>query len=238
LKVNRDQQSWHLKWLVIWCVIAVLFVVPSILFRHYLRMQQVWPIHAVDVTGDYQQLGKARIEKLVMPYVMHGYFNVDTHAIETTLLAFPSVQSVDTSLYGRTLVVHLTKRVPIARWPNGELYSQEHVFYKPLVKIDETQVPLINAPIASAKQSIQQLHQFDTLLAPDKLWILTLQKESAHLWQLQTQQGFWIVVRDRDVKTKLASFVKAYPELMQQAKGQTLEYVDLRYNNGFAAKWQ
>ena len=55
-------------------------------------------------------------------------------------------------------------------------------------------------------------------------------------WNMMFNNGIKMHVGYKDVLTRISHFVKVYPKIVGE-RANDVEYIDLRYSNGMAVRW-
>jgi cell division protein FtsQ len=148
---------------------------------------------------------------------------------------------VDRANVGRrwpdTLIVRVTEHQAAARWGEsgllnvrGELFAERspHVF---------PELPSLAGPPGSERDVARRYLAVRGKLAEADLSLQTLSMDERGSWRLVLEGGQEIRLGRRDIDERLYRFFDVVaPALAAQLKG--VEYVDLRYTNGFAVGWR
>jgi cell division protein FtsQ len=135
--------------------------------------------------------------------------------------------------------VKLEEHLALARWGRREdaLLVDTH---GDLFRADwEADLPLFAGPAGSERELTRRYNEFRGLLAPLSLEPRQVLLNQRLAWQLRLANGL-VLQLGRDsandpIRERLVRFVDAYPRTLGQMN-RRLEYVDLRYPNGFALR--
>ena len=227
-----------------WAIFSVTLVVLLCLVAwgalQYLRLHQAFPLKKVTITGAYQQIGEARLQQGLMPFLDKGLLNVSTDKIRHWVQNhYPSISDVDVSYTGFNSVrIHLQQHIPIAKLPDGELLSISGQYYKPVLPVDTSHIPLLKTDKIDVQKWMQQYHHWQAALLPLQLHITQIQHD-VNGWRIELNQHISLMLGRDDIIRRFKTFIKIYPYLTAQApKHKQLAYIDLRYRHGFAVQWQ
>ena len=130
------------------------------------------------------------------------------------------------------LDVTLEEHVPLARWgTNGLVNTQGEVF----VAQDEGKLPVFNGPAGTAKEMAIQFAYFRRSLEPIGREPVQVNVSARRAWSIRLDGGLWLELGRTDIEGRLARFVQNHAEAARLL-GRRMEYVDLRYANGFAVR--
>jgi cell division protein FtsQ len=201
--------------------------------------QPVFALREVVVTNRLQRANAAHIEAVVREELTGTFFTMDLNRARRALAQVPWVRNVALRRqWPHRLEVEVEEHAPLARWndtglvnPQGEVFLAEA----------KDALPQFVGPEGRAAEMTAQYGAWTAQLAPLSLVIRTLRLSARGGWQLQATgpQGPLNVELGRDEPdARLARFVAAQPRTLGSLAraGTRVDYVDLRYRNGFAAR--
>ncbi|MEQ1743334.1 MAG: cell division protein FtsQ/DivIB [Candidatus Nitrotoga sp.] len=229
---------------------GISFVLVLYSALHYALHLPVFALRVVSVSNAPRQVVPAQIEAMVRNELRGNFFTVD---LERTRRAFESIPWVRKVSIRRhfpwRLEVGLEEHVALAHWNNAGLVSiQGEVFS---AETDELLPKFIGQPDGAAEVA-QMFASLTKQLAPLKQEITEISLSPRRSWRLRLNNGMLLELGREQTKQRLARFVAVYPySLMpmqqnneffhagkaphQNGLQRRVEYVDLRYSNGFAA---
>jgi cell division protein FtsQ len=74
------------------------------------------------------------------------------------------------------------------------------------------------------------------IISPLDLHIVQLSLTSDMLWRMRLNNGMDVMIGNKDVLLRIQHFVQVYDKVF--ADERQASYIDLRYANGLAVKWQ
>ncbi|MDF2690704.1 MAG: cell division protein FtsQ [Gammaproteobacteria bacterium] len=220
-------------------LLIALAVSGDLMLWSWLKQPGRFPVLSVRVAGHYDYVGAPLIQQTLTPYVEQGLFGLNKKAARQALMQIPAVQTASiVRILPYTVEVIVQQRKAIVRWNDGSLMTADGVFFAPNVADSGDSLPLFVGQQQNQKEMLSQFYQFQKQLNKVGLNITTLWNTDSGSWRIQVDQGFWIYLGNTKMHELLDNFLIAYPVMMANATpGATLVYVDLRYHNGFAAKW-
>ena len=193
----------------------------------------LFPLREVRVVQPAPHVTAEQVEAIVERNLRGNFFTFDLAALRGAFERLPWVRRVQVRRHWPDrLDVALEEHVPLARWGNtalvniqGEVFEGEH----------DGRLPVFNGPAGSSKEiAIQYLHFRRSLAAigdaPAQVRI-----SPRRAWQVKLESGMTLELGREQVEARLARFVTAYERSVGRL-GRRLDYVDLRYPNGFAVR--
>jgi cell division protein FtsQ len=219
------------------CMLAVAgFVWAGIV---WLVRQPVFAWQEVVVTNRLERASAAHLEAVVREGLTGTFFTMDLGQAQTALAQVPWVRGVALRrVWPRRLEVEVEEHAPFARWNDTALVNTRGEVFAAEWK---GALPQFEGQDGRAADMSDQYRAWSERLAPLSLVIRTLRLSPRGSWQIQAAgpQGDLTVELGRDEPdARLARFVAAQPRTLGTLAraGTRVDYVDLRYRNGFAAR--
>jgi cell division protein FtsQ len=201
----------------------------------------VFLLRTIVVGGDLGRVERRDIVNALQGRVRGTFFTVDLESVRALFEDIPWVRRAELRRrWPDCLEVRIEEQVPLARWGQQRRDTQ-------LVNADgqlfrgqsDAALPLLAGPAGSEAEVARRYLAFRDALAPLGLEPTQVMLSSRLAWQLRLSNGITVQLgrdSDRDrVEDRLARFVEAFPQTLARSR-QRVDYVDLRYPNGFAAR--
>jgi cell division protein FtsQ len=196
-------------------------------------------LKTIAVEGDLERVKSREIVDALQGRVRGTFFTVDLEAVRSAVEGIPWVRRAELRRrWPDSLDVRIEEQVAIARWGQrgeSQLVSAQGELFRGRT---EAPLPILAGPAGSEGEVARRYLAFRELLAPLGLEPRQVLLSSRLAWQLRLSNGLTVQLgrdSDRDlVEERLARFVSAYPTLAKSR--HRLDYVDLRYPNGFALR--
>lgn len=172
--------------------------------------------------------------KLVVQQRLHGnFFSADLEAARTAFAKLPWVREASVRRrWPDTLEVTLEEHRPLARWGEDALLNS----YGEVFRAASSQpLPRLSGPAGSEKEVARRYAEFTRLLLPLQRRPLEVALNDRRAWSVKLDNGMVIALGRERMEARLARFVALYPHTLANVAGP-VEYVDLRYPNGFAVR--
>lgn len=225
---------------VLYALVAAALVYAGV---HAFVHSAQFPLRQLAVQGELQHLTREQIEHAGRAGSGSTFFSVDLDAVRRAFESLPWVRKAEVRrLWPDRLQVALEEHVALARWgadaqANRLVNVQGEVFVGELP--DAASLPLFAGPAGSAQEVMRRYRAFRQVLAPLALDPRQVFLSPRFAWQLRLSNGLTLELgRDQlkePVLERLSRFVAFYPQTLGSLK-RRLDYVDLRYPNGFALR--
>ena len=202
-----------------------------------------FPLRQLALEGELRHLTRDQLEYAGMTSGSGTFFSVDLDAVRRAFEALPWVRRAEVRrLWPDRLQVAIEEHVALARWgvdakPSRLVNIQGEVFEGELA--DAARLPQFAGPTGSAQEVTRRYAALRQALSPLALEPRQVLLSPRYAWQLRLSNGLTLELgRDQlkePVLERLARFVAFYPQTLGSL-GRRLDYVDLRYPNGFALR--
>lgn len=213
-------------------------VLAAVYLRQTLKRPDVFPIQTVRIEGDLTQLSREELQSAASPFVNTGFFAFSPNELREHLLSIPWVQSANITRYWPdTVAIAVSEKKAIARWgDDGIVTASGEVFFPDNNTIPEN-LPVFIGPPAMTNVMVQHFDDMQTKLKAIGLSVKELGCSSRHAWTAVLNNDIRLELGRSDIQTRVDRFVKAYHKIVR-AHVESIEQIDLRYNNGLAVKWK
>lgn len=200
---------------------------------HFVLRLPVFPLREVRVTNAVALVSREQVEALIRREIRGNFFTLDLAA---TRLAFAKLAWVrNVSMRRRwpdRLEVTLEEHVPLARWGNLALVNNHGEVFNAAYDGD---LPLFVGPPEAAKEIVMQYEFFRRTLAAIGKAPAQVQVTPRRAWRVRLEGGPTLELGREQVEARLVRFVAAYGRTLGRLD-RRIDFVDLRYANGFAVR--
>ncbi len=200
--------------------------------------QPVFAFHRVVIDGSLQRANPAHLEAVLREEVKGTFFTLRLADARSSLQRVPWVRRVALRRqWPDRLEVEVSEHQPLARWNDAALIDTEgDVFAADF----DGELPQFTGPEGTAAEVAAQYRAFVAALEPTGRAINAIRRSPRGGWQLVAAGSppLTIELGRTDPGERLARFVANYRQTMDALSraGTRVDYADLRYRNGFAAR--
>lgn len=226
-----------MKWIVgllAGSVVALALVFAGI-WAFSINTDNVFPINKVEMQKQHftDALGVYEVLRSIDD---RGFFTLDMGKAEEKLVSLPWIKSVHLrKVWPDTLQVMVQEHQPIAYWGDAGVVSVEGAVFYP-DSLPETDWVHLQGPDAMARDLTELLQLYQEQLLQKNMVIEKMQLSQRGAIDLVLTDGLKVRLGNVHVEARIERFLQ-YIDNVKQQKEATLAYVDLRYQNGMAAKW-
>jgi cell division protein FtsQ len=208
---------------------SVLLLIYSL--GHYALQLPVFKLRTVQLTNVPQQVDVKQVNKLVKRTVGGSFFTVDLEQTRRTFEQLPWVRKVGIRRqFPWGLEITLEEQVPMAHWNGTELVNTYGEVFEGQSKLN---LPEFNGEPDTSAEVANMYMDFSHKLEKVQRSIVKIDLSPRYAWQVQLDNGMVLELGREQMQERLARFVGVYPYTLA-SMSRKINYVDLRYRNGFA----
>lgn len=196
------------------------------------------PIETIVINGTFHRVSPIRLEAIVEPYARAGFLEIDLAATRRELTALPWIASAEVRRkWPGTLEIQVREETPIACWgERGLLNSDGELF---LARADHVpaELPRLRGPAGTEAQVTARYFTVQEQLEHRGMSATTMALDGRGAWTFTTSAGLQVRLGANSVDERITRFFEILDGTLAHLAGE-LEYVDMRYPNGFAIGWK
>ena len=217
-------------------VYALIFI--TLIFLCYqLMTSSNFPINEIGIKGEYENVNKSQVDLIKNKYIKKNFFAVNLEETRKAFKKLPWIRDVsirrDWNKFG--LLVEIESHKPIARWSNrGLVNSYGEIFHAAY----EDNLPLFVGPDEFVEEMSVKYYQINKILEKELMQIGTISLSNRLSWEIYTNNNMRFFLgkeNGNNIVKKLNVLIENYQFILSESKSR-IEYVDLRYKDGFAVK--
>lgn len=217
-------------------VYALIFII-LIFLCYQLMTSSNFPINEIGIKGEYENVSKSQVDLIKNKYIKKNFFAVNLEETREAFKKLPWIRDVsirrDWNKFG--LLVEIESHKPIARWSNrGLVNSYGEIFHAAY----EDNLPLFVGPDEFVEEMSVKYYQINKILEKELMQIGTISLSNRLSWEIYTNNNMRFFLgkeNGNNIVKKLNVLIENYQFILSESKSR-IEYVDLRYKDGFAVK--
>ena len=221
-------------------ITALLLLIGAL---HYALHRPQFKLRAVVLAHAPQQLDVAQVKVALDSELLGNFFTVDLEHTRRTFEKLPWVRKVSVRRhFPWKLEVEIEEHTTLARWNDSEWVNTHGEIFAVDKGPVAASLPAFFGHPDSAAEVTQMYRAFTEQLSPLQQTIVQIHLSPRRAWQLRFKNGLLVKLGRDQAQQRLARLVSVYPwaGIGNQESGirNAVQYVDLRYRNGFAVKYQ
>lgn len=196
------------------------------------------PVRKLIVEGTFQRVSSLQVEEVVAPDLKRGFLSVDLPELRAHVRRLDWVDEVNVGrAWPDTLIVRVTEHRAAARWGDTGLLNVRGELFTDHAQHPYPELPSLSGPPGSEQEVARRYLAARGRLAEADLALESLRMDERGAWTLVLGGGQEIRLGRRDIDVRLARFFDVVAPALAGVLGR-VDYVDLRYTNGFAVGWR
>jgi len=196
------------------------------------------PVEALIVEGTFQRVTPVQIEAALDAAHSQSFFSLDLDALRRDVTA---IDWVDTATLRRvwpgTLRVHVVEHQAAARWGEKGLLDARGELFTEDARHEYAELPRLAGPVGSEARVARLYLDVRGRLADANLMLDSIRMDERGAIEIALGGGQVVRLGRSEIQSRLERFFTvAAPALA--AELARVDYIDLRYPNGFAVGWR
>jgi len=211
--------------------LAVLLVLGAA--AGYAARLPAFALREVQVGNELKHVTREQIEDVVRREVRGGFFTINLATARAAFERLPWVRGANVRRqWPARLEVVLEEHVPLARWGAAALVNTHGEVFRAAYDGD---LPVFIGPEGAAREIAIQYRYFQRSLAAMGETPVQVQVTARRAWQVRLQGGLLLELGRENIEARFARFVALHNQTIGRLE-RRIDYVDLRYANGFAVR--
>ncbi len=223
-----------------WARIAVAGAVASLAFCGYAAA--VWvmdrPIEAVVINGAFERVSAIEVEEALSMHVQGGFLSADLRSMRAELMQISWVANANVRRrWPGSIEVNIVEERPAACWGDAGLLNVDGELFVAEAQHVPAELPRLLGPRGTEGRVAEMFFAIEERLEQRGMAAVALQLDQRGAWELQLSSGIRVRLGASFVAERLDRFFEALDRVIA-AQAEQVEYVDMRYTNGFAIGWK
>ena len=195
--------------------------------------QPAFALRHVELTGDAKNVTRAQVDAIVGNELTGTFFTLNLPHLRRSFEKLPWVREVRLRRHWPDrLEVNVVEHVPLARWGSIALVNMQGDVFQAAY---DGKLPVFVGPPGTSKEIAIQYEFFRRTLSVIGATPVMVRVTPRRAWQVRLDGGPTLELGREDVEARLARYLEVHERTVGALK-RRIEYVDLRYANGFAVR--
>jgi cell division protein FtsQ len=207
--------------LIVYLIVSVVVRLPVFALRE---------IHVLDTSG---HVTRAQVETIVRKEMKGTFFTLNLATVRRAFEKLPWVREVRLRRHWPDrLEVNVVEHVALARWGSIALVNTRGDVFQAAY---DGKLPVFVGPPGTSKEIAIQYEFFRRNLSAIGTTPVMVRVTPRRAWQVRLEGGPTLELGREDVEARLARYLDVHERTVGALK-RRIDYVDLRYANGFAVR--
>lgn len=194
------------------------------------------PIRVVRIEGELSAPERREVQAQIAGSLDGRLLTLDLEKLRHQVLGLSWPRTVSVRrVWPDSLEVVVSKQTVVARWADGGFLTPDgEIVTTPDAPV---QVPTFECDLSSPKRAMEIYRLVQELASRAGLTVVSLSENALGEWRLDLASGLEVMLGAERLAERMQRFLLVHRFSLAQI-GRQVEYVDARYANGVAVRWQ
>ena len=196
------------------------------------------PIRSIEINGSFQRVTALRVEEAISDELEQGFVSADLGRIRKQIVALPWIDQVTVARrWPSRITITVTEQIPAAVWGERGLLNVRGELFVRGARHVPAELPRLSGPQHRAAEIAKRYLAVRKQLISVGLDLRRVHLDARGAWQMTLQNGVQVRLGRRDVDERTELFLAVVTDIII-GRAAEIEYVDMRYSNGFTVGWK
>jgi len=196
------------------------------------------PIRAITIEGPFQRVSALQIEEAISEELENGFLSASLTAIQEMVVALPWIDQANVvRRWPGSIEIRVTEQIPAASWGESGLLNTRGELFVTAARHVPAELPRLSGPDGQYAIVATRYLDIREQLLPTGLDVRRLHVDARGAWKMTLANGIDIRLGRRDVGERIQLFLDVATNIISRRE-QEIEFVDMRYSNGFTIGWK
>ena len=197
-----------------------------------------WEVNSIELDAEFKRVTSEQIRIVVASYPERSFFKIKAETIRENLTRIPWVQYVTVNKkWPNSLIIRVIEHKAVAVWNTNKLLNEAGEIFEVDSIDDLAALPHIIGHDNDSKTIWDKYIRYNEIVKKTGYDISSTNISNRGGWNLNLSNGIVINLGSQQMDAKLVRLADTWSKLLI-INEQLPYYIDLRYTNGYVAKWQ
>ncbi|MDX1499550.1 MAG: cell division protein FtsQ/DivIB [Woeseiaceae bacterium] len=194
-------------------------------------------IRSLEISGPFQRVTPLMIEEAIGADLEEGFVSANLDRIREQIVALAWIDDATVARrWPNRLAITVTEQVPAATWGERGLLNTRGELFVADARHVPAELPRLSGPESRAADVARRYLEIRERLIPIGLDLRRVHLDERGAWDMTLANGVEIRLGRRDVSERTDLFLAVVANIIT-SRAADIEYVDMRYSNGFTIGW-
>jgi cell division protein FtsQ len=196
------------------------------------------PIRAITIEGPFERVSALQIEAAIGNELNRGFLSANLTVIQTRVAGLSWIDQANVvRRWPDTLEISVTEQIPAACWGENGLMNTRGELFVTNARHIPAELPRLSGPPGSAAEVARRYLEMRAGLIPLGLDLRRVHLDTRGAWQLTLLNGIDVRLGRKNTDERARLFLDVVANIVSRREAD-IEFVDMRYSNGFAIGWE
>lgn len=204
----------------------------------FMSVSESRDISRLQIEGNFQRISAQEVERAVRERLGHGFVAVELENVKADVESLPWVARARVErMWPAGVRIRIWEREPFALWGENSVLDTEGRVFTPEAGEIPQKLPILSGSKSREREVMEVYQRLSAELAETSFALVGVALDARGEWTAQTRAGIGLrlgqALPDEKLELLRGPVTSALHERMSE-----VDYVDLRYTNGFAVGWK
>ena len=196
------------------------------------------PVRSIVINGPFQRVTAVEVEQAAHGALKGGFVSADLDKLRGAVEALAWVDRARVQrLWPDRIEIEVVEQQAAARWGEDGLLNTRGELFAQGARHVPPELPRLDGPDGSEWQVAQRYLAIQGRLVEQGLRVAALRLDARGAWELDLSNGVTVRLGRRQVDERMDRLVQVAAQVIA-GRAAEIDYVDMRYSNGFAVGWR
>ena len=195
-------------------------------------------IESIEISGPFQRVTALRIEEAVSDELDAGFLGADLGRMQTQIRALAWIDQASVARrWPNRISINVSEQIPAAIWGERGLLNVRGELFVDNARHIPAELPRLSGPADSSAEVAKRYLTVRDRLIPIGLDLLSVDLDARGAWEMMLTNGVEVRLGRREVDQRTELFFAVVADVIT-GRSKDIDFVDMRYNNGFTIRWK
>ena len=195
-------------------------------------------ISSIEISGPFQRVTALQIEEAISDEIEQGFIGADLDRIQERIVAMPWIDQARVARrWPSRISIAVTEQVPAAIWGERGLLNTRGELFVTEARHVPAELPRLSGPDERSAEVAKRYLAVREQLIPAGLDLRRVHLDARGSWEMTLANGIEVRLGRRDVTARTELFLAVVADIIT-GRAADIDYVDMRYGNGFTIGWK
>lgn len=196
-----------------------------------------WKVTNIELNAEFKRVTSEQVRVVVAAYPERSFFKIKAAEIRQKLNSIPWIEKVIVNKkWPNTLIIKLIEHKAVAVWNDNQLLNDKGEIFNVDSIDDLSSLPKIHGQDPQSTSIWDNYIRYSEIIKQTGYDISETTVSKRGGWDIFLSNGLNIKLGSQQIDARLVRLVDTWAKL-SNIHEQMPEYIDLRYTNGYAVKW-
>ena len=194
-------------------------------------------ISSIEINGPFQRVTELQIEEAISTEIDAGFVGADLDRIQERIVALPWIDQARVARrWPSRISITVTEQIPAAIWGESGLLNTRGELFVAEARHPPAELPRLSGPEDRSAEVAKRYLTVRDQLIPAGLDLRRVHLDARGSWEMTLNNGIDVRLGRRNVTERTALFLDVVTDIIT-GHSKEIDYVDMRYGNGFTIGW-